>query len=377
MSRLSNLFYVVLGAVAVGAVVAVLAVVGALPDKVERTTITTPTTADAPEPIDTPASLDAKPTSVADIYARVSRASSSSPPAAATASCPSTARAAARPPPARASSSTARAASSPTTTSSTTPTSSRSASARRATRARQDGRRGPLERPRAAQGRREGHPGGVRRSSSQLRGPAPGRRDDRHRQPVRPLGHGHDRHRLGARPHDPLAQRLLDLRRRADRRGDQPRQLGRPAARRARPRHRRQLPDRRPRARQLGRRLRRPGRHGQGHRPSWSSATARSSTRGSASPGAPRDARRRRQHAHPRRPGRRRRAAPRRPHRGLDGKQISDPARSRWPSSATTSRATRSRSTLCATATPYDRGGTRQPAEPATQEAGSEPRSEQ
>ena len=42
MSRLSNLFYVLLGAVAVGVVVAVLAVVGALPDKVERTTVNPP-----------------------------------------------------------------------------------------------------------------------------------------------------------------------------------------------------------------------------------------------------------------------------------------------------------------------------------------------
>ena len=36
------------------------------------------------------------------------------------------------------------------------------------------------------------------------------------------------------RPGDPGAQRLLDPRRRADRRGHQPRQLGRPAARRRR-----------------------------------------------------------------------------------------------------------------------------------------------
>ena len=72
MSRLSNLFYVLLGAVAVGAVVAVLAVVGALPDKVERTTITSPTTtADAPQST-SPASLDSAPTSVADIYQQVS-----------------------------------------------------------------------------------------------------------------------------------------------------------------------------------------------------------------------------------------------------------------------------------------------------------------
>ena len=73
MNRLSNLFYVLLGAVAVGAVVAVLAVVGALPDKVERTTITAPTTtADAPRSSTTDASLESTPTSVADIYQQVS-----------------------------------------------------------------------------------------------------------------------------------------------------------------------------------------------------------------------------------------------------------------------------------------------------------------
>ena len=72
MSRLSNLFYVLLGAVAVGAVVAVLAVVGALPNKIERTTVTSPTTADAPQPANTPASLESAPTSVADIYKKVS-----------------------------------------------------------------------------------------------------------------------------------------------------------------------------------------------------------------------------------------------------------------------------------------------------------------
>jgi S1-C subfamily serine protease len=68
MNRLSNLFYVLLGAVAVGAVVAVLAVSGALPDKVERTTTETTTTPQST----TPAALDAKPTSVADIYRKVS-----------------------------------------------------------------------------------------------------------------------------------------------------------------------------------------------------------------------------------------------------------------------------------------------------------------
>ncbi len=68
MSRLSNLFYVLLGAVAVGVVVAVLAVVGALPDKVERTTTTTTTTPDTPRST----APQTAPTSVADIYQKVS-----------------------------------------------------------------------------------------------------------------------------------------------------------------------------------------------------------------------------------------------------------------------------------------------------------------
>ena len=68
MNRLSNIFYVLLGAVSVGAVVAVLAVSGALPDKVERTNTETMIT----PPSTSPASLDAKPTSVADIYQKVS-----------------------------------------------------------------------------------------------------------------------------------------------------------------------------------------------------------------------------------------------------------------------------------------------------------------
>ena len=72
MSRLSNLFYVLLGAVAVGAVVAVLAVVGALPDKVERTTVTSPDDGRRTAVHHTPASLESAPTSVADIYKQVS-----------------------------------------------------------------------------------------------------------------------------------------------------------------------------------------------------------------------------------------------------------------------------------------------------------------
>ena len=67
MNRLSNLFYVLLGAVAVGAVVAVLAVTGALPERVEQRT----TMADAPTPT-SPAAARTAPASVADIYQRVS-----------------------------------------------------------------------------------------------------------------------------------------------------------------------------------------------------------------------------------------------------------------------------------------------------------------
>src|SRR3954469_16554844 len=69
MSRSSNLFFMLLGALGVGAVVAVLAVAGALPKRVEQrnTTIsTTPATTSQ-------ASLRTAPTSVADLYQRVSR----------------------------------------------------------------------------------------------------------------------------------------------------------------------------------------------------------------------------------------------------------------------------------------------------------------
>ncbi len=63
--RFSHLPSILLGALAVGVVVALLAVTGALPDKVERTTTTTtsPSSPDAPS---------SAPTSVADLYERVS-----------------------------------------------------------------------------------------------------------------------------------------------------------------------------------------------------------------------------------------------------------------------------------------------------------------
>ena len=57
----------------------------------------------------------------------------------------------------------------------------------------------------------------------------PERRRDR--QPVRPPRVDDRRHRQRRQPHDHGAEQLLDLRRDPDRRGDQPRQLRRPAAR--------------------------------------------------------------------------------------------------------------------------------------------------
>ena len=65
--RLSNFFFVLLGALAVGVVVAVLAIAGALPQKVERTTVAT-----TPAAPSSPAAPRNAPTSVADIYSRVS-----------------------------------------------------------------------------------------------------------------------------------------------------------------------------------------------------------------------------------------------------------------------------------------------------------------
>ena len=55
-----------------------------------------------------------------------------------------------------------------------------------------------------------------------------------------------ERHRLGAPAADPGSQRLRDLRRDPDRRGDQPRQLRWAADQRRRPGDRHQLPDREP-----------------------------------------------------------------------------------------------------------------------------------
>jgi putative serine protease PepD len=70
--RLSNLFFVLLGALGVGVVVAVLAVAGALPQKVERTTTAAAPPAAVPQTTTTAAAPQSAPTSVAGIYSRVS-----------------------------------------------------------------------------------------------------------------------------------------------------------------------------------------------------------------------------------------------------------------------------------------------------------------
>ena len=147
--------------------------------------------------------------------------------------------------------------------------------------------------------------------------PGPGRRHrDRHRQPVRPRPHGDRGHRLGHRARDQGAQRLLDRRGHPDRRADQPRQLRRPAARRHRPRHRRQLADRHrgQLAGQRRHRLRRPVEHRARGRARGSRRATRSRARTSAcetsrSDRPQRAARRRGDHGHPRRPRRERAAS--------------------------------------------------------------------
>ena len=88
----------------------------------------------------------------------------------------------------------------------------------------------PGDRRRAAQGRRPGRqpPPARARRLVEGRGRRTGRRD---RQPVRPRPDGDGGHRLRHPAPDPGAQRVLDLARDPDRRGDQPRQLRRAADR--------------------------------------------------------------------------------------------------------------------------------------------------
>ena len=125
-------------------------------------------------------------------------------------------------------------------------------------------RQGPVQRSRGAAhpSRRPGAAPAHARRLQRRAGRRPGARD---RQPVRPRTHAHDGRHLGAAASDHGAERLHDRQRAADRRADQPRQLGRPAARRLRPRDRHQLADRDGRLgrRQRRHRLRRADRHGQ------------------------------------------------------------------------------------------------------------------
>ena len=98
-----------------------------------------------------------------------------------------------------------------------------------------------------------------------LLGAPGGRPRRRDRQPVRPAAHRDHRNRVRAPAPDQRAERVLDQQRGPDRCLDQPRQLRRPAARRAGPRDRHQLPDRHRRRPGLGRhRLRGAGQHRQG-----------------------------------------------------------------------------------------------------------------
>ena len=135
----------------------------------------------------------------------------------------------------------------------------------------------PGHRRRRAQGRwrQQLHLRQVRRPDAARR-----RLGGRHRQPVRPRQHRHRRHRLGARPqhqHEHLRQLP------ADRRADQPRQLGRPDLRHARQRRRHQRRHLHAVGR-LGRhRLRRARQHRQDDRRRSSRRAATSPAAGSAS----------------------------------------------------------------------------------------------
>ena len=88
----------------------------------------------------------------------------------------------------------------------------------------------------------------------------------RHRQPVRALAHADDRRDQRAQPPPADLQRPRGARGDPDRRGDQSRQFGRPAARFRRPADRGQHGDPVGYGRVVGHRLRGPGRHRQPHR---------------------------------------------------------------------------------------------------------------
>ena len=105
-------------------------------------------------------------------------------------------------------------------------------------------------------------------AARQLRLRAGRRPGDRDREPVRPRPLCHRRNRQRRAAPDRGAESALDLTRDPDRRRAQPRQLGRPAAERARPGDRRQRADRdrRPEPGQRRHRIRDPDQHRQGRR---------------------------------------------------------------------------------------------------------------
>ena len=118
-----------------------------------------------------------------------------------------------------------------------------------------------LDGPRSPQGRRAGfppRPPGAR----QLEQPRGRGRGGGDRQPLRPRGHVDHRSRERAPPADDRAERLHDHRLDPDRRRHQPRELGRPPARYAWPRRRRQRSDRERLRRKRRDRVRDPFEHG-------------------------------------------------------------------------------------------------------------------
>ena len=111
-------------------------------------------------------------------------------------------------------------------------------------------RRGPRQRPRAAaRSTCAAYPPSTPLQLGDSSTVRVGDPDARDRQPVRARPHADERDRVGAPAPDRGAQRVQHRQRDPDRRADQPRQLGRTAARRRRARDRDQLADRHRRTR--------------------------------------------------------------------------------------------------------------------------------
>ena len=119
-----------------------------------------------------------------------------------------------------------------------------------------------VDRPRGAEDRRAvvGPPSAHARRLERRRGRSDRGRD---REPLRPRRDRHRRHRQRAPPRDDRAEQLHDHRLDPDRRRDQPRQLGRAAARPERQGDRRQRADRERLRRKRRRRIRDPFEHRQ------------------------------------------------------------------------------------------------------------------